>query len=161
LVDGATRLQALWTVFIPLALPALAVIALYAFTLSWNEFLFALLLIGRDSQKTIPIGLAEFVVGDVFAWGPLMAGSLLALLPPVLIYVAAQRWVVSGSGRRRHQGLSRSHSDEPGEEAGAGRESPGRHRRGEDGGVLLNAISLGRPTRWRIGLGTRFRGGRC
>jgi multiple sugar transport system permease protein len=83
-------------VFIPLALPALAVIALYAFTLSWNEFLFALLLIGRDSQKTIPIGLAEFVVGDVFAWGPLMAGSLLALLPPVLIYVAAQRWVVSG-----------------------------------------------------------------
>ncbi len=96
LVDGATRLQALWTVFIPLALPALAVIALYAFTLSWNEFLFALLLIGRDSQKTIPIGLAEFVVGDVFAWGPLMAGSLLALLPPVLIYVAAQRWVVSG-----------------------------------------------------------------
>lgn len=96
LVDGATRLQALWTVFIPLALPALAVIALYAFTLSWNEFLFALLLIGRDSQKTIPIGLAEFVVGDVFAWGPLMAGSLLALLPPVLIYGAAQRWVVSG-----------------------------------------------------------------
>ena len=96
LVDGATRLQALRTVFIPLALPALAVIALYTFTLSWNEFLFALLLIGRDSQKTIPIGLAEFVVGDVFAWGPLMAGSLLALLPPVLIYLAAQRWVVAG-----------------------------------------------------------------
>lgn len=96
LVDGATRLQALRTVFIPLALPALAVIALYTFTLSWNEFLFALLLISRDSQKTIPVGLAEFVVGDVFAWGPLMAGSLIALLPPVLIYIAAQRWVVSG-----------------------------------------------------------------
>lgn len=96
LVDGATRLQALRTVFIPLALPALAVIALYTFTLSWNEFLFALLLISRDSQKTIPVGLAEFVVGDVFAWGPLMAGSLIALLPPVLIYAAAQRWVVSG-----------------------------------------------------------------
>jgi multiple sugar transport system permease protein len=96
LVDGATRLQALRTVFIPLALPALAVIALYTFTLSWNEFLFALLLISRDSQKTVPVGLAEFVVGDVFAWGPLMAGSLIALLPPVLIYAAAQRWVVSG-----------------------------------------------------------------
>jgi ABC-type glycerol-3-phosphate transport system permease component len=96
LVDGATRLQALRTVFIPLALPALAVIALYTFTLSWNEFLFSLLLISRDSQKTIPVGLAEFVVGDVFAWGPLMAGSLIALLPPVLIYMAAQRWVVSG-----------------------------------------------------------------
>jgi len=96
LVDGATRLQALRSVFIPLALPALAVIALYTFTLAWNEFLFAMLLISRDSQKTIPVGLAEFVVGDVFAWGPLMAGSLVALLPPVLIYLAAQRWVVSG-----------------------------------------------------------------
>jgi multiple sugar transport system permease protein len=98
LVDGATRLQALRSVFIPLALPALAVIALFTFTHAWNEFLFALLLIGRDSQKTIPVGLAEFVVGDVFAWGPLMAGSLIASLPPVLIYVAAQRWVVSGLG---------------------------------------------------------------
>lgn len=96
LVDGATRLRSLVTIFIPLALPALAVIALFTFTLAWNEFLFALLLIQRDSQKTVPIGLAEFVVGDVFAWGPLMAGSLLASLPPVLIYVAAQKWVVSG-----------------------------------------------------------------
>ena len=98
LVDGATRLRALITIFIPLALPALAVIALFTFTQAWNEFLFALLLIGRDSQKTVPVGLAEFVVGDVFAWGPLMAGSLLASLPPVLIYVAAQRWVVRGLG---------------------------------------------------------------
>src|SRR5215207_4630609 len=98
LVDGATRLRALFTIFIPLALPALAVITLFTFTIAWNEFLFALLLIQRDSQKTVPIGLAEFVVGDVFAWGPLMAGSLLASLPPVLIYVAAQKWVVSGLG---------------------------------------------------------------
>ncbi len=56
LVDGATRLQSLVRIIIPLALPALAVIALFAFTNSWNEFLFALLLIGRDSEKTIPGG---------------------------------------------------------------------------------------------------------
>ena len=98
LVDGATRLRSLVTIFIPLALPALAVITLFTFTIAWNEFLFALLLIQRDSQKTVPIGLAEFVVGDVFAWGPLMAGSLIASLPPVLIYIAAQKWVVSGLG---------------------------------------------------------------
>ena len=98
LVDGASRLRALFSVFIPLALPALAVIALFTFTHAWNEFLFALLLVTRDSQKTVPVGLAEFVVGDVFAWGPLMAGSLIASLPPVLIYIAAQRWVVSGLG---------------------------------------------------------------
>jgi multiple sugar transport system permease protein len=98
LVDGATRLQSLFSIFVPLALPALAVVALFTFTHAWNEFLFAYLLIGRDSQKTVPVGLAEFVVGDVFAWGPLMAGSLIASLPPVLIYMAAQRWVVSGLG---------------------------------------------------------------
>jgi multiple sugar transport system permease protein len=96
LVDGANRLQALFSVFIPLALPALAVVALFTFTQAWNEFLFALLLIGRDSQKTVPVGLADFVKGDVFQWGPLMAGSLLAALPPVLIYIVAQKWVVSG-----------------------------------------------------------------
>lgn len=96
LVDGATRLRALLTIFIPLALPALAVVALFTFTVAWNEFLFALLLIGRDSQKTVPVGLADFVRGDTYQWGRLMAGSLLASLPPVLIYFFAQRWVVSG-----------------------------------------------------------------
>ncbi len=98
LVDGANRFQSLISIFLPLALPALAVIALFTFTHAWNEFLFAKLLIGRDSQKTLPVGLEEFVIGDVFAWGPLMAGSLIASLPPVLIYIAAQKWVVSGLG---------------------------------------------------------------
>lgn len=98
LVDGANRFQALRSIFIPLALPALAVVALFTFTQSWNEFLFALLLVTSDSQKTLPVGLSEFVIGDVFAWGPLMAGSLIASLPPVLIYVLAQRWIVSGLG---------------------------------------------------------------
>ncbi len=96
LVDGATRMQSLVRVIIPLALPALAVIALYAFTQSWNEFLFALLLISRDTQKTIPAGLAGLINGDVYQWGALMASSLLASVPPILIYLAAQKWVVSG-----------------------------------------------------------------
>jgi ABC-type glycerol-3-phosphate transport system permease component len=95
-VDGANRLQAMVYVTLPLALPAIAVIALYAFTNAWNEFLFALLLIGSDSQKTIPAGLAGLINGDVFQWGALMAGAVLSSLPPVLIYIAAQKWVVSG-----------------------------------------------------------------
>jgi multiple sugar transport system permease protein len=95
-VDGANRLQAMVYVTLPLALPAVMVIALYAFTNAWNEFLFALLLIGSDSQKTIPAGLASLINGDVFQWGALMAGALLSSLPPVLIYVVAQKWVVSG-----------------------------------------------------------------
>ncbi len=96
LVDGASRLRALFSIFIPLSLPALAVVALFTFTVAWNEFLFALLLISRDSQKTIPVGLTEFVRGDTYQWGRLMAGSLLASLPPVIIYFISQRWVVSG-----------------------------------------------------------------
>lgn len=104
MVDGATRLQSLVHIILPLSLPALAVIALFAFTNSWNEFLFALLLIGRDSEKTIPAGLAGLINGDVFQWGALMAGALITALPPVLIYVLAQRWVVSGlaSGAVKH-----------------------------------------------------------
>lgn len=96
MVDGATRVQALTKIVLPLALPALAVTALYAFTGSWNEFLFALLLIGRDSQKTIPAGLAGLINGDTYQWGALMAGALISSIPPVLIYIAAQKWVVSG-----------------------------------------------------------------
>lgn len=96
LVDGANRIQALVYVILPLALPALAVIALFAFTNAWNEFLFSLLLIGRDSEKTIPAGLAGLINGDVFQWGGLMASALITSIPPVLIYVVAQRWVVSG-----------------------------------------------------------------
>ncbi|MGI8688524.1 MAG: carbohydrate ABC transporter permease [Thermomicrobiales bacterium] len=96
LVDGANRFQSLTRVIIPLALPALAVIALFAFTQSWNEFLFALLLIGSDSQKTIPAGLVAFMNGDVFQLGALMASSILASLPPILVYIIAQKWVVSG-----------------------------------------------------------------
>jgi ABC-type glycerol-3-phosphate transport system permease component len=95
-VDGANRLQAMTLVTLPLALPAVAVIALYAFTSAWNEFLFALLLISSDSQKTIPAGLAGLINGDVFQWGGLMAGAVLASIPPVLLYMLAQRWVVSG-----------------------------------------------------------------
>jgi multiple sugar transport system permease protein len=82
MVDGANRLQSLLFIILPLALPALAVIALFAFTNSWNEFLFALLLIGRDSEKTIPAGLAGLINGDVFQWGALMAGALITALPP-------------------------------------------------------------------------------
>jgi multiple sugar transport system permease protein len=83
LVDGCSRLQALVRIMVPIALPALAVVALFAFTLSWNEFLYALVLIG-------------LVRGDTFPWGPMMAASLLGALPPTLVYIVSQRWVVSG-----------------------------------------------------------------
>ena len=79
-----------------IALPALAVVGLFAFTLSWNEFLYALVFIGSDSQKTLTLGLIGLVRGDTFPWGPMMAASLMGTLPPTLVYLVSQRWVVSG-----------------------------------------------------------------
>jgi multiple sugar transport system permease protein len=96
LVDGCSRLQALARIMVPIALPALAVVALFAFTLSWNEFLYALVFIGSDSQKTLTVGLIGLVRGDTFPWGPMMAAALLGALPPTLVYIFSQRWVVSG-----------------------------------------------------------------
>jgi len=96
LIDGATRLQVLVRIMVPLSLPALAVIALFSFTQSWNEFLFALILISSGTQQTLPVGLANYIIGDVLEWGPLMAGSILASVAPVVVYFAAQRWIVTG-----------------------------------------------------------------
>lgn len=96
LIDGCSRIQALARIMVPIALPALAVVALFAFTLSWNEFLYALVFIGSDSQKTLTLGLIGLVRGDTFPWGPMMAASLLGTLPPTLVYLVSQRWVVSG-----------------------------------------------------------------
>src|SRR6185437_8244801 len=96
LVDGCSRVQALAWIMIPISLPALAVVALFAFTLSWNEFLYALVFIGSDSQKTLTVGLIGLVRGDTFPWGPMMAAALLGALPPTIVYIFSQRWVVSG-----------------------------------------------------------------
>jgi len=96
LIDGCSRIQALARIMVPIALPALAVVALFAFTLSWNEFLYALVFIGSDSQKTLTLGLIGLVRGDTFPWGPMMAASLLGTLPPTLVYLVSQRWVVAG-----------------------------------------------------------------
>ena len=96
LIDGCSRVQALARIMVPIALPALAVVALFAFTLSWNEFLYALVFIGSDSQKTLTVGLIGLVRGDTFPWGPMMAASLMGTLPPALVYLISQRWVVSG-----------------------------------------------------------------
>lgn len=95
-IDGCTKLQSLVRIMLPLLGPALAVVALFAFTNAWNEFLYALILITTDTSQTIPVGLSRFVIGDVYVWGPLMACAVLATAVPVLIYLLAQRWVVAG-----------------------------------------------------------------
>jgi multiple sugar transport system permease protein len=87
LIDGATRLQILWKITLPLAVPGLISAGIFAFTLSWNEFIYALTFISQSEKKTVPVGvLTELVTGDVYQWGALMAGALLGSLPVVLLY---------------------------------------------------------------------------
>ncbi|MCS7235819.1 MAG: carbohydrate ABC transporter permease [Armatimonadota bacterium] len=86
-VDGASRLQVMRYVTFPLALPGILSCLIFAFTLSWNEYLYALVFLSSTDQKTVPVGLAtELVTGDVFQWGPLMAGALLGSVPVALAY---------------------------------------------------------------------------
>lgn len=96
LIDGCSRAGALFRVVLPLSLPGLSVVALFAFTQSWNEFLYSLIFVHSNSTKTITAGLAGLIMGDVFLWGQLMAASTLAVIPVLVIYVIAQRFVVEG-----------------------------------------------------------------
>jgi multiple sugar transport system permease protein len=87
LVDGATRWQILRRIILPLAVPGLISAGIFAFTLSWNEFIYALTFIQSSENKTVPVGvLTELVRGDIFEWGALMAGALLGSLPVVILY---------------------------------------------------------------------------
>ena len=96
LIDGASRVQILWKVVLPIALPGLAVVALFAFTHSWNEFLYALVYVYSADAKTFTAGLAGLMMGDTFIWGQLMASSVIAILPVLVIYLVAQRYLVEG-----------------------------------------------------------------
>ena len=87
LVDGATRWQILIKIILPLAVPGLISAGIFAFTLSWNEFIYALTFIQSSENKTVPVGvLTELVRSDVYEWGSLMAGALLGSLPVVILY---------------------------------------------------------------------------
>jgi len=87
LIDGATRLQILRQITLPLAVPGLISAGIFSFTLSWNEFIYALAFIQSSENKTVPVAiLTELVTGDVYQWGALMAGALLGSLPVAIFY---------------------------------------------------------------------------
>lgn len=95
-IDGAGALRTLGEIILPLALPGLAVVGLFAFTHAWNEFLFALVYVYSADTQTFTAGLAGLVMGDTYIWGQLMASSIIAILPIFMIYIGAQRFLVEG-----------------------------------------------------------------
>jgi multiple sugar transport system permease protein len=96
LVDGANRLQAFYRVTLPLAMPALLAVTLFAFTNAWKEFLFAFVFITNQKLMTLPVGLAQTIFGDIYPWGMLMAASLLISIPVVIFYMYGQKYMVAG-----------------------------------------------------------------
>ena len=87
LMDGATRRQILTRIILPLSVPGLISAGIFAFTLCWNEFIYALTFIQSSDKKTVPVAvLSELVEGDIYHWGALMAGALLGSLPVVILY---------------------------------------------------------------------------
>jgi multiple sugar transport system permease protein len=97
MVDGATRIQALWRIVLPIAVPGLVCAALFAFTLSWNEFIYALTFTSSSDQITASVGVtSELIRGDIYFWGSLMAGAVLGSVPIVILYVFFLDYYVSG-----------------------------------------------------------------
>jgi multiple sugar transport system permease protein len=87
LIDGASRLQILTRITLPLSVPGLISAGIFAFTLSWNEFIYALTFISSSENKTVPVGaITELVNGDVYHWGALMAAALAGSVPVVILY---------------------------------------------------------------------------
>ncbi|HEX9749496.1 MAG TPA: carbohydrate ABC transporter permease, partial [Methylomirabilota bacterium] len=97
LVDGATRMQTLSRIVLPMAIPGIICAVLFSFTLCWNEFTYALTFISQSANKTAVVGVtSDLIRGDIYFWGSLMAGALLASIPIVIVYVLFLDYYVSG-----------------------------------------------------------------
>jgi multiple sugar transport system permease protein len=97
LVDGASRMQTLVRIALPVAVPGIVCAALFGFTLTWNEFIYALTFVSQTANKTVVVGVtADLIRGDIYYWGSLMAGAILASVPIVACYVFFLDYYVSG-----------------------------------------------------------------
>jgi multiple sugar transport system permease protein len=98
LIDGCKPLRILLRVFIPLVMPGIITVALFAFVTSWNEFIAALIFMNSEQSFTVPIMLVSVRTGrqSSIDWGSLQAGVMLSIIPCIAVYLALQRYYVSG-----------------------------------------------------------------
>jgi multiple sugar transport system permease protein len=96
MVDGANRMQALTKIILPLSVPGLIAVSVFTFTGAWNELLLALIFITSPNLRTVPVAIQYLITGDVFRWGLIMAASVIAAVPVMVLYYLAQRFVVQG-----------------------------------------------------------------
>jgi multiple sugar transport system permease protein len=97
LIDGAGYLQVLTRIFIPVALPGIIAATIFAFTVSWAQFLYPLAFTTSTDQLVLPVGIVTTLIrGDVFAWGQIMTGALLGAAPPLIIYAFLMDYYIAG-----------------------------------------------------------------
>jgi len=95
-LDGASTLRVVLRLIAPLSLPAIALVSMFTFSAAWDEFPLALTMLDTPSRFTLPIGLSDFIGEHTTAWGPFFAGSVIATLPVVIVFLVTQRWSRSG-----------------------------------------------------------------
>jgi multiple sugar transport system permease protein len=95
-IDGCNRIETLWKIIMPISAPGLVSTGLFVFLTAWDEFFFALILTSTVSAKTVPVAIAEFTGRYVVDVGGMMTGGVLAAIPPVLLSLIFQRYIVSG-----------------------------------------------------------------
>jgi multiple sugar transport system permease protein len=97
LIDGASWMQVLFRIFIPVALPGIIAATIFAFTVSWGQFIYPMAYLYRSDQMVLTVGIiSDLIRADVFQWGKIMAGSLMAAAPPVIIYAFLMDYYIAG-----------------------------------------------------------------
>lgn len=96
MIDGCTRFQALVRVVLPVTLPGVIAAAAFAFTLSWQDYIMAFILLDNDHVFTVPMAMVSMVIGDLVQWGQIMTAALVGSLPPIFVYYVLQRYIISG-----------------------------------------------------------------
>lgn len=96
IIDGCSRIGSMFRMVFPLSMPGIVATAIFSFTRCWSEYLYALVSITKDAQKTLPLGLSQLIMDDLFNWGPLMGGAILSTIPIIVLYTFSSKFMVTG-----------------------------------------------------------------
>lgn len=98
MTDGASRPQAVLYVIVPLALPGVIAVSIFAFIVAWNDYIFTRVLITSNELKTLPVGLSDLVNATLIDWGMILAGGVVITIPALIFFIVIQRYLISGWG---------------------------------------------------------------
>ena len=98
MIDGASRPKAVRLIIVPLALPGVIAVSIFTFIVAWNDYLFARVLIGTDSLKTLPVGIQDLYESTITDWGMVMAAGVMITIPALIFFLAVQRYLIAGWG---------------------------------------------------------------